>query len=99
MRYLTLIPDYTNSCLQDDFEGYLQLSELKLSHNLLDSLKKWHEEYKKIIPLPIEQRNKIMDQINNLDRDGLKLAKQISKEIPGGAKVKYFSEGQLKYIN
>ena len=98
MKYLTLAPDYTNSCLKDDFDGYIQLAELNLSNDLIRSLQKWHEDYRAIIPLSTDQRRKVISKIYNLDKIAIDLAKKISKEVAGGAKIKYFSEGQLKYL-
>ncbi len=99
MKYLILIADYTGSCIQDEYNhNRISLNDLDIPEDLRKNLKSWHAEYRKIIPLPDEERSQIMDKIESLDAQGIKLAKKISELIPGGAKVKYYSEGKYKYL-
>ena len=98
MKYLTLIPDYTGSCIQDDYNGRIELSELNLPGDLIGEIEIWHELYRAIIPLSEEQRLNKLQTIEQLDLQGLQLAKKISQLIPGGAKVRYYSEGKYKYL-
>ncbi len=98
MKYLTLIPDYTGSCIQDDCEGRIELDELRLPQNLVNEIIDWHKSYRKIIPLSEEQRLEKMREIERLDLQGLELAERISRLIPGDAKVRYYSEGKYKYL-
>ena len=44
MKYRTLIPDYTASCIQDDYDGRIELEELGLPQSLIDEITNWHEE-------------------------------------------------------
>ncbi|HFD32745.1 MAG TPA: hypothetical protein ENJ28_08595 [Gammaproteobacteria bacterium] len=98
MRYLTVIPDYTGSCIKDDYAGLIEIDELQLPKDYIDEINSWHAAYRKIIPLCDEQRELQVAEINRLDEQGLKLSKKLSKLVPGGAKVKYFSEGLMKYL-
>jgi len=98
MKYLTLIPDYTSSCLKEDSIGYINIEDLGLPQSFTDRLLKWHESYRKIIPLGEDQRSKERETIMELDKEGLLLAKEMANLITGGAKVKYFSEGLMRYI-
>jgi hypothetical protein len=98
MRYLTLIPDYTQSCIKDDFNGIIEVEELELPQDFIAKILSWHLAYRKIIPLDAYQREILINEIEELDREGLKLAKELSKLLSGGAKVKYFSEGKLKHL-
>lgn len=98
MKYLTIIPNYTGSCLQDHFEGQIELEELKLPQEFIDRLSSWHDTYRKIIPLNNDDRAKRIKEIEQLDDEGLDLARKLRILVQGGAKVKYYSEGKLKYL-
>ena len=98
MRYLTLVPDYTGSCIQDDFEVNVSLEKLNLPKNFINQLTIWHNLYRAIIPLSENERKVRINEIEELDKQGLQLAKTLKKLIPGGAKIKYFSEGKLVYL-
>ncbi len=99
MKYLIVIPDYTGSCIQDEFEGEISLDDLDLPKNLIQELNTWHKSYREIIPLNQKERIKKNKEIEKLDLQGLELVKKINDSIPGGAKIKYFSEGKLKYLD
>ncbi len=98
MKYLTIIPDYTGSCIKDDFTGQIEIEELGLPQDFIDEISSWHESYKIIIPLSDAQRLAQMEEIEKLDKKGLKLSQKLTKLLLGGAKVKYFSEGLMKYL-
>jgi hypothetical protein len=99
MKYLILAPDYTGSCIQDEFEGEVPLEELLIPKEIADELTIWHIAYREIIPLAEKERDRRLNQIEKLDAQGLKLAKKLEELIPGGAKIKYFSEGKLQYLH
>lgn len=99
MKYLTLIPDYTRSCIQDSDGNMIELQDLDLPNNFIGELTSWHSAYREIIPLSDDQRVAIVDKIEELDNIGLSLAERLKELVPGGAKVKYFSEGKLKYLH
>lgn len=99
MRYLILIPDYTGSCIRDEFDGEINISNLGLSKLTINELTSWHDEYRKIIPLNMDEREAKKDHIEELDKQGLEIAKKIQHEVKGAARVKYFSEGKLKYLS
>jgi len=99
MKYLTIIPDYTASCLRDDFEGPIEVEELELPQDFIRELSSWHDSYRKIIPLGDEERAMRIEEIEQLDSKGLELAKKLKDLVPGGAKVKYYSEGKFKFLH
>jgi len=99
MKYMVLMPDYTGSCLRDEFEGELNIDELGLSTQIINELKNWHNKYRKIIPLSMEEREAVVERIEELDRNGINIAKKLEIEVKDGAKVRYFSEGKLKYLS
>ena len=99
MRYIVLMPDYIGSCIRDEFGEEIKLESLNLPKNILDEINIWHDAYRQIIPLTMKERIQKIDDIEKLDVQGLKIANNLKKLIPGGAKVKYFSEGKLKYIH
>ncbi|MDZ7878908.1 MAG: hypothetical protein U5L45_14600 [Saprospiraceae bacterium] len=97
--YLTLIPNYTQSCIRDDFNGIIDINMLNLPKELIDEINIWHMSYRVIIPLSVEQRQLILTEIEKLDEQGILIAKLIKKKSLGNTKIKYFSEGKLKYLS
>lgn len=99
MRYLTLAADYTQSALRDDYLGTLVPEELGLSEDLGNRIRDWNARYRAIIPLSVEQRVEVSVAalIEALDHEGLALANEITQSHPD-IKVRYFSEGYLRYI-
>lgn len=96
--YLILAPDYTGSCIRDEFNGPIELSSLKLPIDLENEINKWHLRYRKIIPLSDNERLLRIHEIEALDKIGIELAKKIANSISDKIKIRYFSEGKLKFI-
>lgn len=99
MRYLTVAAEYTGSCVKDDFQGQVECHELLSDKELCQELEKWNADYKVIIPLDMDERDQRRNEIDMLDKKGILLAKKLASAIQGGAKVRYYSEGLLKYLN
>ena len=99
MRYLTIIPNYTGSCITEDFKGEVVLSTLDLPIDFIKEIEEWHLRYRKIIPLNEQQRKAQMLEIEILDVQGIYLSKRLEELISEETKVKYFSEGKLKYLD
>ena len=102
MRYLTVTADYRSTGIKDDYKDdvilFLDFSELPVSKELWDRLQDWVEEYSKIIPLSSEERKSEMNVINELDKEGIRIAKLFREELGhDNCKIKYYSEGLLKY--
>lgn len=96
MRYLVLTADYT-SFLRDEFDKEFEYQSLNLPTDLIEKLEEWHEEYLPIIQLDNDERLKLNAKILKLDERGIELAKEIKFQL-GEVKVKYYSEGLLKYV-
>lgn len=99
MRYLTLAADYTQPAVRDDYVGPVVPEEVGLSDELGDRIRDWNARYREIIPLDEKQRavNPAAELIEALDQEGLALVKDITAALPEW-KVRYFSEGHLRYI-
>ncbi len=99
MRYLTLSADYTQSALRDDFVGTVVPEEVGLTESLGDRIRDWNRRYKAIIPLDEAERGSspTAELIEALDEEGLLLVRAIEAEV-SDAKVRYFSEGRLRYV-
>ncbi len=97
MKYITLIADYTQSCVHDDYMGSLELNELDLSPEIIKQLIQWNDRYKSIIRLSQEERAGRITFINMLDKEGLELSEKL--RILLEAKVRDYSEGLLGYIS
>lgn len=99
MRYLTLSASYSDSCIKDEFGGYVPLEDIPIPNELRKKLKSWNDLYKEIIPMSINERKSLKVQIDILDMEGIKLAQEIKDNINGEVKLKYYSEGYLKFIS
>ena len=99
MRYLIIAADYTGIQIQDELKGVISLESLKLPNELINELNFWNNDYKKIMPLSVEERREQEELINNLDSRGLKLVEKIKNSIHEPSKIKYYSEGRLQYLN
>ena len=99
MRYFTLAADYSHSGLSDDHAGPIFPEEAGLPHELSVRIREWNTRYRQVMAIGIEQRmaGAISSLIETLDEEGLAFAATISRENPD-CKVRYFSEGHLRYL-
>ena len=99
MRYLTLVADYTQSPLRDDYIGTVVPEELGLSWEFGDQLRDWNDRYRAVFPLEMVERRSVSVSalIDALDQEGLRLAGEIRDTLED-VKVRYYSEGLLRYI-
>jgi hypothetical protein len=93
-----MAPEPYDSCIRDEFEGCLDISELDLSAKLLRKIEEWHTKYQRFIPMDAEEKRNNDDTLACLDEIGLELSKEISNSNPGKIKIKYFSERKLRYL-
>ncbi len=100
MRYLTVVADYTQSPLRDDYVGTVVPEEIGLSWELGAQLRDWNDRYRAIIPLDLADRTSApaSDLIDLLDDEGLTLADAIGSTLQD-VKVRYYSEGRLRYLS
>jgi hypothetical protein len=56
------------------------------------------KKYTPIISMVMHRRNQNLDVIETLDSEELKIAKEIAVVLSEGVKVRYYSEGLLKFI-
>jgi hypothetical protein len=98
MKYLTLAADYTQSPLRDDFVGPVVPEEIGVPWELGDRIRDWNTRYRTIIPLDEAQRShgSTAELIEALDDEGLSLVNEIADAL-SDVKVRYFSEGHLRY--
>jgi hypothetical protein len=99
MRYLSIAAEYNQSCLRDDFEGPIEPESLQLEADLCSALRSWNAQYRTIIPLDESQRGtaETVELIRRLDQEGKGLARRVGRTFPE-AKVRYYSEGQLRWV-
>ena len=100
MRYLTLAADYTGAALRDDFPDVKDPEPFELPPELWAALKDWNRRYGPIIFLdPLERAEPTnADLIRHLDAEGKDLAGTVVREL-GNVKVRYYSEGLLRYVD
>lgn len=99
MRYLVLAAEYTQSALRDEDVGHVVPEEVGLSWELGDRIRDWNERYRRVIPLGPEKRAEpeTAELIATLDKEGLALAAEIADALED-TKVRYYSEGHLRYL-
>lgn len=95
MKYLILRADYNNQFLVNEFD---QEDEVSLPLEIWERFIDWNEQYKKFIPMSMEERKHYNQEINRLDEDALILMSELHRVFGSNIKIKYFSEGRMKYI-
>ena len=98
MRYVLLAADYLEPVLRDENSGEDLLLHLRPREGLAERIATWNEAYQPIIPLEAHARLDAADLIDALDRAGLMLAAQVADALGDGSKVRYYSEGRLRYL-
>lgn len=100
MRYLTLIADYTQSPLRDDFVGTVIPEEVGLPWELGERIRDWNRRYRAVIPVEVGERacGPVSELIDKLDEEGLRLSAEIAAALDE-VKVRYYSEGRLRYVS
>ncbi|MGH9189653.1 MAG: hypothetical protein ACRD0Q_06430 [Acidimicrobiales bacterium] len=73
--------------------------EVGLTEGLGDRIRDWNDKYRAVIPLDEAERRSspTLELIEALDEEGLQLVGAIQAEL-SDAKVRYFSEGHLRYV-
>jgi hypothetical protein len=99
MRYLTLAADYGELSLQDEQLGTISVRSLDVPARLVEDLVAWNDRYQEIVPLGIAERARdpAAAVISELDRLGVHLAQRLAVALTD-AKVRYYSEGLLRYV-
>lgn len=98
MRYVLVWADYMSTGLHDEFNGSLDPEVIGLNDNLIRQLSDWVTRYENITPLTELERARRVDEIKNLDDEGLEIARAVRTVLGNDGKVSYFSEGLLKKI-
>lgn len=101
MTYFVLAAGYLELSLRDEQMGSVRIDELGLTTTLVGELSCWNERYQTIIPRDVAERSSPSASalIESLDIEGLKLADRIAAALEGEVKVRYYSEGLLKYLS
>lgn len=93
MKYLTIEADINGTGIRDDFNDPMQVSELNLNSDLEKRLEKWLKKYQQHIRLmSVEKKSHF--NIQDLDGEGVKIAKQIKGALKDEAKICYYSDAQ-----
>jgi len=94
MKYLILTASY-KSVLREEFGGEFDYRRLPL--DLIRRLEEWYGEYLPVVQWDTDERQRMADVVRKLDERGVQLAKEIRSQLRE-TKIKYFSEGLLRYI-
>jgi hypothetical protein len=98
MKYLTVSADYRGTGIKDDFVGPVNPASLSLPTDLWKRVESWVGKYQPIIPMSPRERLLIQEQIEDLDSEGIAIARMIAEQSEDPVKVRYFSEGKLQFI-
>lgn len=99
MKYLTMSSDYASSGIKDDFGREIQRRDLPVEDVLWERLSEWLEKYNKIIMMEAQERKENINLINRLDNEGMQLARDFKNNLGSEYKIRYYSEGLLKYLS
>ena len=94
MRYLTVYADYRGTGIKDDFEGPVAPSSLDLPQQLIARVADWVRDDQAIILLEPNERCNHVKKIEELDKTGMTLARELKAHFGHSAKVQYYSEGK-----
>jgi hypothetical protein len=99
MRYLTLSADHQQFSLVDD-ASMVQVEQLRLPGDLVADLVAWNRRYQRVLTATVGERGEepLASVIDELDRTGVALAERIAAASDDQAKVRYYSEGQLRTL-
>jgi len=92
MKYLVIDASLSGTGIRDKYEGgYISPDDLGLSCEIIDMLNQWLTKYEN------QHYNGFTDEcvINELDREGKKIALMIKSEL-AGVKLEYFSDARMK---
>jgi hypothetical protein len=94
MHYLKIDGMLSGTGIRDSVEGgYIELSELKISKELISDIRIWLNRYENAHYLQFEDEQEIVI----LDLEGIALARRVKLELPS-AKVEYYSAGKMQKI-
>ena len=95
MKNFEFAADYLRPMLKSNADDELEFEDFEIDQALKNEIIDWNEKYQHIIPLDQAKRAYFLNDIEQLDNTGLQLAKKLEIVLDG--KVRYFSEGHLKY--
>lgn len=104
MKRIKMWADTYSTGLFKEIGEYYAQEETSISNDTWEKLQKWVEDYDFVIPLSMEEREKHLDAIEELDRRGLKLLEKIKNEwsfdviTEEELEFEYFSEGILRTL-
>ena len=97
--YLIISADYMSSGIKDIYKGELLPKEIGLPIHIENKIKKWLLDYSDIIVMNMEERKLVAEKIERLDGAGIEILKEVKSALKKNAKIRYYSEGFLRYID
>jgi len=98
MYYAIFSASYSDECLREEFGAIVEMDTIGIEKELIDKISNWNKAYKEIIPLSSNERKEKSQKINLLDREGIALKQIIEEQSNEQCKIKYYSEGLLRYL-
>ncbi len=93
-RYIIIDGVLNSTGIRDEFEGYIKPQELNLPNEFIIALKNWLTKYEKTYYLT--EGEIVPNMINELDNEGINLAKELKNYLGDEYKIKYHSDALQK---
>lgn len=90
MKYLVIDACFAGTGIRDKYEGYLSPEDLELNPILQSEIREWLTKYENEHYIGFKN----VDIIDNLDIEGVEIAKKIKQELIN-SKVQYFSAARM----
>lgn len=97
MRYLTISADYRSSGIKDQ-DSELHRGDIEVPDLLWEMLQKWVADYSSIVMMDLQERANASSEISQLDLRGLQLVEDFRNALGPDVKIRYYSEGLLRYL-
>ena len=99
MHYLTIAAAYRGSCVRHSYGDPVEPETLSLPAGLCNDLRAWNSEYQVVIPMATcdLQEPEMANLVRRLDQEGTHLAERVKATLRE-AKVRYYSEGNQRYL-
>lgn len=66
------------------------IDEFKLSNRLKKNIQNWHRAYQKYLPLNIKELSEFVNEVEELDNEGLNLLEQINAQVHSNTIEKFY---------
>ncbi|MDQ3023830.1 MAG: hypothetical protein M3R04_05515 [bacterium] len=88
--------DWRSNGVLNEEDAHLDHEDVPVTDSLWNRLQSWTARYQPIVR--ISDRDQFADVIEQLDIEGLDIAREIQRELGEVYEIRYYSEGNYRYI-